>query len=128
MNPVTYFEIPVENMPRAVAFYESVFSIHFELTSIDGNEMALFPYEDDAHGASGALAKGYSYAPGKSGPRIYFRVQDIDATLSKVVAIGSEVIYPITEIPGWGWVAEFGDTEGNCIAVHCLSRGTTDVI
>ncbi|MCU7371908.1 hypothetical protein PEC18_13835 [Paucibacter sp. O1-1] len=72
INLVNYFEIPVLDLDRAVAFYEKVFAIELQRTRIDGNEMALFPWQDDAPGASGALAKGDSYMPGRAGARIYF--------------------------------------------------------
>lgn len=55
-NPVNYFEIPVSNMPRTMRFYERVFLTDFELTEIDGHPMALFPYDKDRTGISGALA------------------------------------------------------------------------
>ena len=122
MNPVTYFEIPVASMSRAQRFYERVFDTQLDLTEIDGNQMALFAYAEGQPGASGALACGPSYEPGKSGIRIYFSVKHIDATLALALQEGAELNYPITEVPGYGWVAEFLDTEGNCIALHAAVR------
>lgn len=77
-NPVSYFEIPVLNLDRAIGFYEYVFDVTLEKTDIDGHEMSLFPYNSAMQGISGALAKGESYKPSQSGPRIYFFVEDID--------------------------------------------------
>ena len=79
MNPLVYFEIPVTDMKRACLFYERVFEVSLELREIDGNEMALFPHTEGAPGASGALARGESYVPGKAGARIYFGVSDVAA-------------------------------------------------
>lgn len=118
MSSVVYLEIPVLDMQRARAFYERVFRVSLELQEIDGNEMALFPYADGQPGAAAALARGSSYAPGKAGARIYFGVDDIAHTLQLAVAAGAEVHYPITEVPRYGWVAEFIDVEGNCIALY----------
>ena len=118
MNPVVYFEIPVSNMHRACVFYERVFKVSLEVREIDGNEMALFSYEEGQPGASGALARGSSYVPGKAGARVYFGVDDIVQTLQLAVAAGAEVNYPVTEVPEYGWVAEFIDVEGNCIALY----------
>jgi predicted enzyme related to lactoylglutathione lyase len=114
MNPLVYFEIPVADMKRACLFYERVFEVSLELREIDGNEMALFPHAEGAPGASGALARGESYVPGKAGARIYFGVSDVAATLHLAVSAGGAVNYPVTEVPGYGVVAEFIDTEGNC--------------
>jgi uncharacterized protein len=121
-NPVLYFEIPVDDMARAISFYEGLFSVSLERIEIDGNEMALFPFREGAPGASGALAKGDSYTPGAAGARIYFGVEDIDEVLRCAVAFGGRAHYPVTQVAGIGFVAEFIDTEGNCIALHSTSR------
>ena len=116
LNPVSYFEIPVADMDRAIAFYEVVFSVSLERTVIDGLDMARFPFVENGRGASGALAKGDSYVPSKSGPRVYFFVESIDQTLSRAVSKGGKVAYPKTSV-GDFWVAEFEDSEGNQIAL-----------
>lgn len=121
-NPVFYFEIPVLQMPRARRFYEQVFQIELDLAEIDGNQMALFPYAQGEAGASGALACGPSYEPGRAGARLYFEVDDIDATLAAALQEGAQPHYPITEVSGYGWVAEFLDLDGNCIALHASAR------
>lgn len=116
-NPVCYFEIPVTDLDRAVAFYRAVFGCDFERAAIDGNEMALFPSDPAAGGASGALARGDSYVPGRQGARVYFRVADVPGALARAVAAGGRELYPPTAVPGYGWVAEFEDSEGNCVAL-----------
>jgi uncharacterized protein len=118
MNPVSYFEIPVLDMDRAIRFYVAVFGYAFERATVDGNDMAFFPHAEGGNGASGALAKGDSYLPGKSGARIYFSVSDIQATLAKAIEAGGTVLYPQTEVDAFGFVAEIEDLEGNCIALH----------
>jgi uncharacterized protein len=117
-NPVSYFEIPVADMARAMRFYERVLLVDFELVEIDGHPMALFPFDKDAAGITGALAHGESYRPGPQGARVYFSVADIDATLSRAVEAGGAVLYPKTSIGEHGFVAEFEDSEGNCIAIR----------
>ncbi|MEW6711862.1 MAG: VOC family protein, partial [Candidatus Riflebacteria bacterium] len=103
-----------------IAFYNAVFDYPFERVNIDGNEMALFPASDKASGITGALAKGDSYIPGKQGSRIYFSVVSIKETLHKVKQAGGEVLYPETSVGNYGSVAEFEDSEGNCIALHSV--------
>ena len=115
-NPVSYFEIPVADMDRAIEFYESVFSVELERTEIDGHDMALFPFSENGQGISGALASGDSYVPSSSGPRIYFFVESIDETLGRATAEGGTIAYPKTRV-GEFWVAEFEDSEGNQIAL-----------
>jgi predicted enzyme related to lactoylglutathione lyase len=118
MNPVSYFEIPVTDLDRAVEFYTSVFGHGFERVSIDGNDMALFPNSEGAGGTSGALAKGESYVPGTAGARVYFTVADIPATLARAVAAGGSVLYAETAVGNIASVAEIQDSEGNCIALY----------
>ena len=120
-NPVSYFEIPVTNMKRAMAFYARVLLTNFEVTEIDGHPMALFPFDKDAPGITGALVTGKSYVPGHQGIRIYFTVSDIDATLRRAVDAGGKVLYPKTSIGEYGSVAEFQDSEGNTIAIRTPS-------
>ncbi|WP_088890526.1 VOC family protein [Leptolyngbya ohadii] len=117
-NPVGYFEIPVVDLDRAIQFYEKVLGYEFERTTIDGNDMAWFPFDENAAGISGALAKGESYVPSTEGTLIYFSTDSIDETLTQVQAIGGKILYPKTSIGGQGWVAEFEDSEGNRIALH----------
>ncbi|MBS0659166.1 MAG: VOC family protein [Verrucomicrobia bacterium] len=117
-NPVFYVEIPVDDLDRAVAFYASVFAFELERQSIDGNEMALFPFEAGTEGATGALAKGESYKPAKDGARVYFSTTDLDATLARAVAAGGQILYPKTDVGAYGFVAEIEDSEGNRIALH----------
>jgi predicted enzyme related to lactoylglutathione lyase len=123
-NPVCYFEIAVADLERATAFYGAVFGCEFERTTIDGNEMALFPADPAAPGAPGALARGDSYTPGRQGVRVYFRVADVRAALARAEAAGGRAVYPPTAVPGYGWVAEFEDSEGNCVALFTPVPGT----
>jgi predicted enzyme related to lactoylglutathione lyase len=117
-NPVSYFEIPVNDLERAIRFYEFVFDCTLKRTSIHGNEMATFPFVEGAPCITGALAKGPSYVPGKHGVRIYFFVSNIDEILEKVQSLGSDILFPKTSGDKDSWVAEFEDCEGNCIALY----------
>lgn len=117
-NPVVYFEIPVNDIDRAIKFYQSVLQFDFEKEEIDGNQMALFPFVEKNSGISGALAKGEIYKPTKDGVVIYFKTENIDETLKLVVANGGKILYPKTSNGDLGSVAEFEDSEGNRIALH----------
>lgn len=118
LNPVVYFEIPVSDLERAIAFYEAVFMVEFEREIVDGNEMAFFPMNEKDGGISGALVKGEVYIPTINGVIIYFRTDSIDETLERAVQHGSEVLYPKTSVGKLGYVAEFKDSEGNRIALY----------
>lgn len=121
MNIAIHFEIPVQEMARAIRFYEAVFDLALEPVEIDGNEMALFPLESGTAGCSGALAKGESYVPSLDGTRIYLRVADIEGAMARALASGGACLYPVTRVGESLRVAECRDCEGNRIA---LQEGT----
>jgi uncharacterized protein len=116
-NPSAYFEIPVNDMDRAVAFYSELLGTDFERETVDGYEMALFPYDEHAHGASGALAMGDVYVPSRNGPIIYFSVLDIDAALARAQRLNAPILFEKKEVSAGTFVAEVGDSEGNRIAL-----------
>ncbi len=117
-NLVGYFEIPVLDLDRAMAFYGKVFDCKLEHQIIDGYEMASFPFNEKLGGISGALAKGEVYQPTTKGCLIYFSVEDISNALKIACEAGGRVLYECKSIGDLGFVAEFADTEGNRIALH----------
>lgn len=74
----------------AIGFYEAVFGVTLERQTIDGYDMALFPAVDGS--ASGALARGDVYVPGKAGPVLYFDTPALEATLARAVARGAAIL------------------------------------
>lgn len=115
MSKITasYFEIPVSDLQRAMDFYNFIFDIEFEIKNIHGNEFAFFPNN------IGSLAKGESYKPSKDGTRIYIDVENIDQVMGKVSEKGGKGLFPKTSA-GDVFVAEFEDSEGNCIALSSI--------
>ena len=111
---VSYFEISVTDLERAMDFYSFIFGIDFEIKNIHGNEFAFFPNN------IGALAKGESYKPSRGGARIYFNVESIDETMKSVLEKGGKELFPKTSVGEFGFVAEFEDLEGNCIALSSM--------
>jgi uncharacterized protein len=116
-NPAMYFEIPVTDMKRSMAFYEKVFGFDFELEDIHGNQMALMPFDIDGSGISGALAKGDTYKPSLNGTLIYLRSENIDKTLEQARLAGAKILFPKTKAGNYSYVAEIEDSEGNRIGL-----------
>lgn len=121
MNPILYVEIPVTDLDRAMAFYEAVLGLDLERQTIDGYDMALFPFTEGAPGATGALAKGDIYKPSKDGAIVYFTVPDIDPVLERAKARGAAILYEKKNVGAFGFVAEIEDSEGNRIALHAAA-------
>lgn len=117
-NIGVYFEIPVADLDRAMAFYTAVFDADFDVVELHESRMALFDVDRAAHGITGALCQGEAYAPSPNGVLIYLRTTDIAATLARVQTAGGSTAFDRTEAGDWGYVAEFIDSEGNRIGLH----------
>ena len=119
-NPVRWFELYVQDMARAKAFYENVFAI--ELTKIDSSELEMygFPTDKDNYGATGALVKmdGYKPAPGTI---IYFASEDCAIEEARVTPAGGKIQKPKTSIGPYGFISLFNDTEGNIVGIHSMA-------
>lgn len=117
---VSWFEIPVENMDRAVKFYQTIFGIELQLVNMGGEDMAWFPSVQGIPGASGSLIKSKTRKPSPDGAAIYFssRAGDLSVELGKVEAAGGTVVVPKTKISDEiGFFGSFNDSEGNNLAL-----------
>jgi uncharacterized protein len=121
INPVNWFEIPVENMDRAKEFYEYVFNCELALNEMGPALMAWFPMVQDGPGATGSLIKADGYTPSVAGSLVYFSVEDIDATLKRVEEKGGKTLNPKMSIGEHGFFGNFVDSEGNRVALHTAS-------
>ena len=123
-NVGCWFEIPVENMDRAVNFYETVFNFKIDVQDFGGELMGWFPFAKDkgAANAGGSLIQNLQYyKPSTNGTLIYFASQtdDVNDELSRVEDAGGKLIVEKRLIaPEIGYMGAFIDTEGNRIAVH----------
>ena len=121
-NIVGWFEVPVNNMERAIKFYESVFGLKLDRQKMGSLDMAWFPGDMTGMGSAGSLVFNKEfYKPSVDGVLLYFSSQtgDLNEDLRRVQAAGGKVHQPrklITEEIGYMAVAI--DTEGNRIALH----------
>ncbi|MEZ4813851.1 MAG: VOC family protein [Bdellovibrionota bacterium] len=117
LNIGAYFEIPVLDLDRAMAFYAKLLNCDFTQDTIHGNKMAFFPLYNGEPGITGGLCKGDTYKPSLTGTLIYLTTENIDASLERVVSMKAEILFPKTSAGEWGEVAEFKDSEGNRVAL-----------
>jgi uncharacterized protein len=123
-NPVGWFEIYVEDMKRARAFYEAVLAT--ELNNLQGPvgielEMWAFPMDQNKVGASGALVKMTGMHVGANSTIVYFSCDDCAVEESRVKNAGGRVQRPKTPIGAYGHIALALDTEGNIFGLHSRS-------
>jgi len=120
-NPVNWFEIPVRDLDRAKGFYEHVLQVTLSPMEMGEGKMAMFPMEQDAPGATGALMQSEGYTPSHEGSVVYFSVPDIAATLARAQEKGGKVLLDKTGIGEHGFIAQVEDCEGNRVALHALT-------
>lgn len=119
-NPVSWFEIYVDDLSRATKFYETVLGISLqELPSpMDHLKMTAFPMSMEAGGASGALCRMEGVKCGGGSTIVYFGCQDCGVEAARIEAAGGKVQMPKTSIGQYGDIAMGIDTEGNVFGLH----------
>lgn len=116
---INWFEIPVNDMQRAKAFYETVFKIEIRDVDFDGLQMGWFPNLKGTYGTTGTLIKQASYTPSHDGTLIYFSCENVQNELDRVEGAGGKIYKEKTKISEeHGCMGVFIDTEGNRIALH----------
>ncbi len=118
-NMVGWFEIPVNDMDKAKAFYEAVFKVDIQIVDFGSLLMGWFPYEEGKEGAAGTLIKQETYIPSQEGTLVYFICEDVQNELDRIEAAGGKLYQPKTQIsPEHGFMAAFINTEGNRVTLH----------
>ncbi|MDH3234201.1 MAG: VOC family protein [Alphaproteobacteria bacterium] len=108
-------EIPVADLDRAIAFYNTVLDTDLKKDETGPNPMAMFPTSTPG-GVSGHLYPGKPAVDG-AGPTIHLACPDkLEDALARVKDSGGKVVSDIVAIPA-GRFAYCLDTEGNSIGV-----------
>lgn len=122
-NVVVWFDIPVSDMDRAIAFYEALTGQRLtRLPVAPGKETALF--EAEGPGAvSGCLFSAPEDQPSHYGSRVYLNANpSIDAWLSRVEPAGGKILVGKTPIAsGQGFFAYIEDSEGNRVGLNAAA-------
>ena len=84
-NPVRWFEIYVQDMPRALRFYETVFATRLEQLPAGDLEMWAFPQKMEAPGAAGTLVKAPAgIVSGGNSTMVYFASDDCAVEAARI--------------------------------------------
>ena len=121
-NAVGWFEIYVQDMPRAKRFYESLFKISLkEIPAIaPGMQMWQFEGNPSVYGAPGALVKMEGIDSGGNGTLVYFNCDDCGTQEGLVNGLGGKVERSKMSIGQYGFISIVRDTEGNRIGLHSM--------
>lgn len=119
-NAIGWFDLYVDDMARAVAFYEAVLDTRLEPIDDPTGETVMrgFPTDMGAYGAGGALVKAPHARPGAGGTMLYFTVEDCAIPEARVAAAGGTVVRPKFSIGAFGWVTVCRDSEGNMFGLN----------
>ncbi len=117
---VVHFEIPADDEVRAGKFYSSAFGwtvspvpelsyTMIQTTPTDESGMPSVP---------GSINGGMFRRQGTvTSPVVTVDVDDIDAALESINALGGSTVMPRQEVGNMGWSAYFKDTEGNIVGL-----------
>jgi predicted enzyme related to lactoylglutathione lyase len=127
-NPVVWFEIYVQNMERAKAFYEAVLAVELEKMPAPTEEMNMemwsFPADKDAakttYGACGMLVKMEGVPSGCGGTLVYFACEDCAVEAARATENGGSIFKEKMSIGEHGFISLVYDTEGNMIGLHSM--------
>ena len=129
-NAIVHFEIPADDVDRAINFYKTVFGWTFNKWEMPADSSTggdpyygVCTVKSDEKGmpqVPGAINGGLMKRKHPQQPFMnYISVTDMSATLEKLKAHGATIVMPKTEIAqGMGWIAAFKDTENNLVGLH----------
>jgi len=111
---ITWFEIPVSNMARAMEFYEKFLNAKIHLQDLGDFKMAILG------GQQGALVQHVAYKPSFAGVMVYLNARmPIQEQMALAEKLGGKILRPaafISEEFGYTGICE--DSEGNRIGIH----------
>jgi predicted enzyme related to lactoylglutathione lyase len=128
-NMVGWFEVYVDDMARARAFYERVFETTLTPLGPDGDaskaepglEMWAFPMQQEGYGAPGALVRMPGFKAGANSVLVYFICADCAVQARRAADAGGKIFKDKFSIGQYGHIALVNDTEGNMIGLHSMT-------
>lgn len=112
---INWLEIPVQDMARAMHFYEQAFEIPLKRETMAELDMAVF----DGPEPGGALVHGEGFQPSSDGCLPYLHAPHLDDLLVRIQAAGGRTVFGPLQLPNdIGHIAHIIDSEGNRIGLH----------
>ena len=119
-NPVGWFEIYVQDIARAQAFYETTFQVKLQALPGPDIQMLTFPMDPGLPGCPGALVKYEGKDSGGGGTIVYFSCEDCAVEAARAAKNGGEIFKQKFGIGEHGFIALVIDTEGNMFGLHSM--------
>jgi uncharacterized protein len=124
MARVVHFEIQVDDVERAKAFYNAAFDWSFQDwgQQFGATYWGITTGPEDEMGINGGLLERPAPTPGSGqGTNAYVctvQVDDYDDTERRILEAGGQVAMPKFAIAGMAWQGYYLDSEGNTFGVH----------
>jgi len=115
-----HFEIPADNVERAIGFYQNLFGWQFTLWPGPTPYWLVKTGEASERGIDGGMMQ--RMYPGQ-GVVNTVDVADVDASLATALSSGAEIAVPKMAIPGVGWLVYCKDPEGNIFGMMQADAG-----
>jgi hypothetical protein len=111
----SWSELMTGDPAAAAAFYGPLFGWRVETVDMGGGPYHLLKVGETAIG-------GIMKTPAEAGPMppawgCYVTVEQVDATVARVTALGGKVVVPAMDIPGVGRMAVIADPQGATVSV-----------
>ena len=119
-NPVRWFEIYVQDMPRAKRFYEGMLGLKLERLGSPEIEMQAFGMDPGKSGTGGALVKAPGVPSGRSSTLVYFACEDCAVEESRAETYGGKVQRPKMSIGEYGFISLVLDPDDNLVGLHSM--------
>ena len=119
-KPVHWFEIYVQDMPRAKQFYETVFATKLERLDSGDLEMWAFPGGRGEPGSAGALVRMPGVPSGGNSTVVYFTCDNCAIEGSRVDGAGGRLARDKLSIGQYGYIVLAKDPDGNMIGLHSM--------
>lgn len=117
----THFEIPAENVERAMAFYGGAFGWKFTAWGDPANPYWLVSTGDGPGIDGGIMPRRHPEQPCVNS----LTVDNLDESLIAVERLGGTCVVPKMAVNGMGWLAYCKDTEGHIFGMMQLDSSAT---
>lgn len=115
-NVIGWFDMPVNDLNRAVEFYTTVLDNKVHLEKAGEFEFAVFDHNE---GIGGCLVPTATQIPSENTILVYFNVDcRIRDAVLKAKQLGATILEDIHAIGPYGFRALIIDSEGNRVALH----------
>ena len=116
-SQVSWFDIPVQDLDRAIRFYSAVLDCRISHERATSGLIGVIEHSDGD--IAGALFCKEGYAPSAQGVLLYLNVNGrLAEAVARVRQHQGHVLREVHAISPWGYRALVLDSEGNRIALH----------